>query len=122
MVTSRSEKSHGDASVTYCREVIVQVIKTRRPIVVSNVETEQPSKLVDTLKVLKILSVMCVPLIYRSRVLGAIYVDSLERPCGFRRDDLLLFMDLSQRVAIALENIRIVSELSSVADSLSGAD
>jgi|APFre7841882590_1041340.scaffolds.fasta_scaffold145124_1 GAF domain-containing protein len=30
---------------------------------------------VDTLKVLKILSVMCVPLIYRSQILGAIYVD-----------------------------------------------
>jgi pSer/pThr/pTyr-binding forkhead associated (FHA) protein len=122
MVTSRSKKSHGDASVTYCREVIVQVIKTRRPIVVSNVETEEQSKLVDTLKVLKILSVMCVPLIYRSQVLGAIYVDSLERPYGFRREDLLLFMDLSQRVAIALENIRMVSELSSVADSLTGED
>jgi pSer/pThr/pTyr-binding forkhead associated (FHA) protein len=122
MITSRSKKSHGDSSVAYCREVIVQVIKTRRPIVVSNVETEQPSKLVDTLKVLKILSVMCVPLIYRLQILGAIYVDSLERPYGFRRDDLLLFMDLSQRVAIALENIRIVSELSSAADSLSGAD
>ena len=122
IVTSRTKKSHGDASAAYCREVIVQVIKTRRPIVVSNVETEQPSKLVDTLKVLKILSVMCVPLIYRSQVLGAIYVDSLERPYGFRREDLLLFMDLSQRVAIALENIRIVSELSSVADSLSSED
>jgi hypothetical protein len=122
MVTSRSKKSHGDASAAYCREVIVQVIKTRRPLVVSNVETEEPSKLVDTLKVLKILSVMCVPLIYRSRVLGAIYVDSLERPYGFRREDLLLFMDLSQRVAIALENIRIVSELSNIADSLSGED
>ena len=122
LVTSRSKKSHGDASVAYCREVITQVIKTRRPLVVSNVETEGPSKLVDTLKVLKILSVMCVPLVYRSQILGAIYVDSLERPYGFRREDLLLFMDLSQRVAIALENIRMVSELSSIADSLSSED
>jgi uncharacterized protein YeeX (DUF496 family) len=122
MVTSRSKKSHGDTSVAYCRDVIIQVVKTRRPIVVSNVETEQPSKLVDTLKVLKILSVMCVPLIYRSAILGAIYVDSMERPYGFRRDDLLLFMDLSQRVAIALENIRMVSELSSIADSLTSDD
>ena len=122
LVTSRSKKSHGDPSVAYCREVITQVIKTRRPIVVSNVETEQQSKLVDTLKVLKILSVMCVPLIYRSQVLGAMYVDSLERPYGFRRDDLLLFMDLSQRVAIGLENIRMVSEISSIADSLANGD
>jgi transcriptional regulator with GAF, ATPase, and Fis domain len=122
MVTSRSKKSHGDTSVAYCRDVIIQVVKTRRPIVVSNVETEQPNKLVDTLRVLKIFSVMCVPLIYRSEILGAIYVDSLERPYGFRRDDLLLFMDLSQRVAIALENIRMVSELSSIADSLTSDD
>jgi GAF domain-containing protein len=61
-------------------------------------------------------------LVYRSQILGAIYVDSLERPYGFRREDLLLFMDLSQRVAIALENIRMVSELSSIADSLSSED
>jgi len=122
MVTSKSKKSHGDRSVAYCREVILQAIKTRRPIVVSNVETEEHSKLVDTLKVLKILSVMCVPLIYRSRVLGAVYVDSLERPYGFRREDLLMFMDLSQRLAIALENIRIVAELSSIADSLDSGD
>lgn len=122
MVTSRSKKSREDTSVAYCRDVILQVIKTRRPLVVSNVETEQQSKLVDTLKVLKILSVMCVPLVYRSQVLGAIYVDSLERPYGFRREDLLLFMDLSQRVAIALENIRISSELASIADSLAGDD
>jgi uncharacterized protein YeeX (DUF496 family) len=122
MVTSRSKRSHGDSSMAYCRDVIIQVVKTRRPIVVSDVETEQASKLVDTLKVLKILSVMCVPLIYRSEILGAIYVDSLERPYGFRREDLLLFMDLSQRVAIALENIRRVSELSSIADSLASDD
>ena len=122
MVTSRAKKNHADGSVAYCREVITQVIKARRPLAVSNVETEEPSKLVDTLKVLKILSVMCVPLIYRSRILGAIYVDSLERSYGFRREDLLLFMDLSQRVAIALENIRMVSELSSIADSLTNGD
>jgi pSer/pThr/pTyr-binding forkhead associated (FHA) protein len=122
LVTSRSKTTRGDASVAYCREVITQVIKTRRPIVVSDVETEQPSQLVDTLKVLKILSVMCVPLIYRTQILGAMYVDSLERPYGFRRDDLLLFMDLSQRVAIGLENIRMVSELSSIADALTTGD
>jgi pSer/pThr/pTyr-binding forkhead associated (FHA) protein len=122
MVTSRSKRGRGDPSMAYCRDVIIQVVKTRRPIVVSNVETEEPSKLVDTLKVHKILSVMCVPLIYRSEILGAIYVDSTERPYGFRRDDLLLFMDLSQRVAIAIENIRMVSELSSIADSLASDD
>ena len=122
MVTSRSKKTQANRSLAYCVEVITQVIKTRRPLVVSNVETEKQSKLVDTLKVLKILSVMCVPLIYRSEVIGAIYVDSLERPYGFRRDDLLLFMDLSQRVAMALDNIRMVSELSSIADSLTEGD
>ncbi len=46
----------------------------------------------------------------------------MERPYGFRREDLLLFMDLSQRVAIALENFRMVSELWIIADSLTNGD
>jgi hypothetical protein len=33
-----------------------------------------------------------------------------------------MFMDLSHRLAIALENIRIVAELSSMADSPTGGD
>ena len=106
-------------SKPYCPAVVMQVVETGMPFVVSDVQTENETSLVNTLKVLKIESVMCVPLICRSKILGVIYVDSLERPYGFRRDDYLLFMDLSQRIAVALEHARVASDLMAIADTLS---
>jgi hypothetical protein len=113
-------KEHGKPS--FCLDVVKRVIETRRPFVVSNVETEQENGLVDTLKVLKIQSVMCVPLTMRFQVQGVVYVDSLRRPYGFRRDDLLLFMDFGQRIAVALHDARHASDLLAAADALAFDD
>jgi GAF domain-containing protein len=55
----------------------------------------------------------------RSQVLGAIYVDSLTRPYGFRREDLALLMNLSLRIAPAIDDARFASEILEVADALS---
>jgi len=116
----RKSKEHGKPS--FCPDVVKRVIETRRPFVVSNVETEQSNGLVDTLKVLKIQSVMCVPLTCGFQVLGVVYVDSLSRPYGFRWDDLLLFMDFSQRIAVALHDARHASDLLAAADALTSED
>jgi adenylate cyclase len=115
---SRIRKARNHHKLSFCVEVVKQVIDSGRPFVLSNVETEQ-SGLVDTLKVFKIQSVMCVPLMSKSRVLGAIYVDSLNRPYGFRWEDLLLFVDFSQRLAVVLENVRDASGLMAPAEALS---
>jgi len=116
----KKTKNHGEPA--FCVDVVKQVIETKRPFAVSNVETEEESSLVDTLKVLKIQSVMCVPLMPRSRLFGIVYVDSLDRPYGFRWDDLLLFADFNQRLALLLENACYASELLAVADALSYDD
>ena len=118
-IISKLRKKKNQQKSSFCAEVVVQVIDTKRPFVVSNVETEEKSGLVDTLRVLKIQSVMCVPLMSRARVLGVVYVDSLNRPYGFRWDDLLLFVDIGQRIAVVLESARHASELLAVAEALS---
>ena len=121
-VVSRRRKVKNHHQSSFCSEVVKQVIDTKRPFVISNVETEGKNGLVDTLKVLKIQSVMCVPLMSRSRVLGVVYVDSLSRPYGFRWDDLLLFVDFGQRIAVVLEGARHASELLAAAEALSSDD
>jgi len=50
------------------------------------------------------------------------YVDSLKRPDGFRKDDLLILLDIGQRVALAVETDRLATELEEVAKSLIGKD
>jgi GAF domain-containing protein len=64
----------------------------------------EANDLTDTLKLLKIRSVMCVPLLSKSKVRGVIYVDSFQTPNGFRKEDLSLFTALSSTVAVAIEN------------------
>lgn len=118
-VISKLKRTDNPGRPPFCVDVVKQVIETKRPFAVSNVETEEEKGLVDTLKVLKIQSVMCIPLIRRSKVFGVVYVDSLSRPYGFRWDDLLLFTEISQRIALVLENARYASELLAVADALS---
>jgi len=63
---------------------------------------------------------VCIPLITGSRIMGAMYVDSLKRPDGFRRDDLLTLLDIGQRVALAVKTDLLASDLEEAAMSLAG--
>jgi hypothetical protein len=114
-VVSKSKKPTADA---YCIDVVKRVLEDRKPVAFSNVQTEQDGGLVDTLKVLKIESVMCLPMFSLSQPIGLIYVDSLERPHGFRKDDLSLFTELSQIAAPSVQRARFASESTRGADNL----
>lgn len=120
-VVYKSKKPSDDESTVFCQDVVDKVIRSGKPFAVSNTKTEE-TEFADTLEVLKIESVLCVPLIYHSEILGAIYVDSLERPYGFRKEDLALLMNLSQRIASCVEDARFASEIMEVVESLSGDD
>ena len=114
-VVSCSKQATSD---TYCLEVVKRVMEDRRVVVVSNVQTEEQDELVDTLKILKIESVMCVPMFSRSQLIGLIYVDSLGRPYGFRKEDLPLFTDLSQMTALAVEKAQLSAKSTRGTDNL----
>ena len=117
----KSNNPGDDANSVYCEDVVKHVIESGRPFFVSDAKTDK-GDFVDTLEVLKIESVLCVPLISRSQILGAIYVDSLKRPYGFRREDLALMVNLSQRIAPSIADARFASEVLDAAESLSDDD
>ena len=72
---------------------------------ISDADTEQSEgELPETLKLLNIKSVMCVPLISRAKLWGVLYADSVTKPYGFRGEDLYLLNALSSPVAMAIEN------------------
>ena len=116
----RVNKSSEDISAPFSQEVVQRVVEGGKPLIFSKGYTEEKSALVDTLKVQKIESVICIPLINGSRIMGVIYADSLKRPDGFRKDDLLILLDIGQRVALAVETDRLASDLEEVAKSLVG--
>ncbi len=103
-------KSHINGSdMRYSPDVVDRVIEDGKAVIVLDSSAEDGDDLSGTLKILKIGSVMCVPLIIRSKIRGVIYVDSIEKPYGFRKEDLSLFKALSSRAAIAIENASIYS-------------
>jgi len=117
-IVFRSTRPTDDPNMIFCRDVVNRVLEDAKPMAVSDAETEE-DEIAETLKVLRIESVLCVPLMSGSKIMGAVYVDSFERPFGFRGEDLSLFMDLAQRTAHAIEAAQLTSELSDIADDLS---
>jgi hypothetical protein len=119
-VVCKVNKSGGDGKFSYSEEVVKSVLKAGKPVVYSKSYVEDRNGVVDTLKVLKIESVMCFPLIGASGVIGALYLDSLKRPDGFRRDDLLDLLDIAQRIAVTVEADRFAADVLEVARNLTG--
>ena len=89
----------------YSKEVVDQVLVRREAVMISDADMEQEEgDLPETLKLLNIKSVMCVPLISGSKLWGVLYADSVTKPYGFRGEDLQLLSALSSPVAMAIEN------------------
>jgi signal transduction histidine kinase/ActR/RegA family two-component response regulator/pSer/pThr/pTyr-binding forkhead associated (FHA) protein len=108
-IAARSNYSDEKAIPNYSRTVVNKVINESKPVIMQDTSLEDENDLSDSMK--KIRSVMCVPLISRFQVRGVIYVDSVDRPHGFRREDLYLLTALSSSAAIAIENASLYSNL-----------
>ena len=106
---SRPDNVMDHMAMSYLRDTVRKVMDDGKPLVISNVETEK-DRFADTLRVLKIESVMCVPMSADSAIQGFLYIDSIERPYGFRFEDVSLFTDLGQRIAQAIQYDRVASE------------
>ncbi len=118
-VISKTSKPDPDRVSVYCPDVIGRVIKDRKPHAISNVETEEGVDDVDTLRTLKIQSVLCAPLISDSRIMGVIYIDSQRGPFGFSKEDISLFVDLCHRTALFLAQALWASESTNIAEAIS---
>jgi adenylate cyclase len=106
-----SRTKQGASHLQYSTEVVERVLQRREAVMISDADTEQSEgELPETLKLLNIKSVMCVPLISRTKLWGVLYADSVTRPYGFRGEDLYLLSALSSPVAMAIENALLKPE------------
>jgi len=60
---------------------------------------------------LRLRSIMCLPMAFRGRVLGAIYLDNRFRPSAFSDEDIRFMEAFADMAAIALDNARMVESL-----------
>ena len=110
-VVSRSKRDLKESDRVYSRTVVNKVIHEGKAVIMSNTMREDMNERSESMEIMKIKSVMCVPLTSRSKVRGAIYVDSVSKPYGFRKEDLSLLTALSSPAAIAIENAMLYADL-----------
>ncbi len=88
----------------YSRKIVEKTLQEGKSVRMSNTAFEAPEEFSETSDTLQIRSLLCVPLISNGKTRGALYVDSLRKPYGFRKEDLLLLNSLATPLAIAIEN------------------
>jgi transcriptional regulator with GAF, ATPase, and Fis domain len=98
-----SKCRRGAEGVKYSNGVVGWVLRHKEAFMVSDSDIEG-QKMPGRLKLMSIKSVMCLPLISSSRLIGVFYLDSVSRPYGFRGEDLHLMRALSAPIAMAVEN------------------
>lgn len=116
-IIARSRIEGQTDHIRYSKSIVNRVINEGRPVVMADTGAASDTDLSDSIQSMNIRSVMCVPLISRSHVRGAIYVDSITEPYGFRKDDLRLLIALATPAAIALENALIYSDLEKMVEN-----
>ncbi|UCF85558.1 MAG: FHA domain-containing protein, partial [Desulfobacteraceae bacterium] len=108
-IIGRSKFDKEKASISYSRTIADKVMKEGKPLTMADLTHENADDFSESM--LRMKSVMCVPLISRSQTRGVIYVDSLSKAFGFREEDLSLITALSSPAAIAIENALFYSNL-----------
>jgi hypothetical protein len=104
LAISRSRSPDDDSDNRFSRLVVDKAIKHEKAVLIPDVSNEKEAALSETLKLLRIGSVMCVPMISGSKIRGVIYVDSFDKPHGFREEDFSLLSDLSDFAALAIDD------------------
>jgi hypothetical protein len=110
-IVYRSRKPVDDPKKLYNKELVEKALIMNRPVMVkdSSITEDEDARVTESLQLMKIRSAMCVPITSPYSIRGVIYVDSLERPNGFRTSDAALLKDVSGRVALAMDNLSLIA-------------
>lgn len=109
-VVSRSRVDDNKHDNDFSRLIVDRVITSKKPLVIPSVKNEKENEFSGTLRLLNIGSVMCAPIIRDSKLIGVLYIDSYEKPYGFREDDLALVTELSDLTAKSIDQFLVNSD------------
>jgi signal transduction histidine kinase len=99
----------GAAPVEVSLSVAEEVARTGRPVHRDHLGGAGSAGLTTSIVRLRLMAILCVPLLAQSEVIGVIYLDS-RRPLPHAAPDLDLLEALAGLAAIAIQNSRLVEE------------
>lgn len=106
---SKAKRSGEGVALRYSHTMVDRVVREGKAFKIVNVVGEDAESLSESMRIMRIKSALCIPLISRSQVRGVIYLDSFDEPYGFRNEDLSLLTALGSSAAVAIENALLFS-------------
>ncbi len=91
--------------------IVAKVVQSRKPLIISDALDDPEFSASQSVINLKLLSVMCVPLMHRGALLGLIYVGNDRLVNRFAKDSLDLLMVFASQASLILQNAKLVNEL-----------
>lgn len=110
-VITRERRRGKSGKANYSKTIVKKVMQEGSAVIMCDTKNEDSDELSESIEMMKVKSIMCVPLICKSKILGVIYVHSTNTVYGFNREDLYLFTGFSTPAALAIENALLYSEL-----------
>lgn len=105
-----TEAQIGDL-VRISTSVVHEVLRTGEPVLVFEALQDERYRETESIVLQQIQSIACMPLLVKSRQIGAIYLDSLTKRGRFTRDNLPFLTAFAHQSAIAIENARMYEAL-----------
>lgn len=93
------------------RTILRDVLTSGRPILTDNASQDARLQSSETIARFVLRSVMCVPLIYREHVNGAIYVDNRYREAVFTERELTLLTAFANQASVAIDNALLFAQV-----------
>lgn len=99
------------------KSIIRRVEQDKIPLLTNNAQKEDDFGQQRSIVLLKLRSVLCVPMLLKERVLGIIYIDNSMQTGAFSEHDRDLLVAIAANAAVAIENARLYEEIRDAYDT-----
>jgi transcriptional regulator with GAF, ATPase, and Fis domain len=101
----------GRSHLKFSRSVAEGVLRSRAPVLTTDAQADARFRDHESVHAMRLSSIVCVPIVAPSGVLGAIYLDNRFERGRFSEADVRTLSACADQVALALTNARLVAEL-----------
>ncbi|MGH8310833.1 MAG: sigma 54-interacting transcriptional regulator, partial [Steroidobacteraceae bacterium] len=106
-----NKENIADAVTQLSDSIVAKVVRTRRPVIVSDAMRDDEFAAAKSVMQLKVSSVICVPLLDRGRLLGLIYVGNDSIRDLFQQDTLRVLSVFASQASLIVANALLLNEL-----------
>lgn len=108
-VIRRPPNSQDDIVIS--SSIINKAVSEQVAIHVNDAPHDQRFNAADSIVSQRIQSAICVPLVYKTEVLGVLYLDRRQPKCSYEENDLKLVIGIANQAALAIANTRLHRKL-----------